>query len=118
MWHYGSGEGISFKTLNIFVAGLGFSFLSFYFKNLNNKRSILFSCFFINFWRTQVLFVWAHIPLFWTSGDVCPEFQSQGRTSHLRTSLATCSGFLRFTFGATPADLFATGLSGEIPELR
>ena len=30
------------------------------------------------FSRTQVLFVGPLIPLFWTSGDVCPGFQSQG----------------------------------------
>ena len=30
-------------------------------------------------WRTSVLFVGSLIPLFWTSGDVCPGFQSQGR---------------------------------------
>ena len=34
--------------------------------------------FFFNFCRTQVLFVGPLIPLFWTSGDVCPGFQSQG----------------------------------------
>ena len=33
---------------------------------------------FFNFWRTHVLFVGPLIPLFWTSGDVCPGFQSQG----------------------------------------
>ena len=32
--------------------------------------------FFFNFWRTRVLFVGPLIPLFWTSGDVCPGFQS------------------------------------------
>ena len=34
--------------------------------------------FFLKFWRTHVLFVGPLIPLFWTSGDVCPGFQSQG----------------------------------------
>ena len=38
------------------------------------KNSFFFSFFF--FLRTQVLFVGQ--PLFWTSGDVCPRFQSQG----------------------------------------
>ena len=33
---------------------------------------------FLNFWRTHVLFVGPLIPLFWTSGDVVPGFQSQG----------------------------------------
>ena len=39
------------------------------------------------------------IPLFWTSGDVCPGFQSQGG------SLACV--ILRFTSGATSADLLS-----------
>ena len=34
--------------------------------------------FFKNFCRTRVLFVGQLIALFWTSGDVCPGFQSQG----------------------------------------
>ena len=34
--------------------------------------------FFFNFWRTWVLFVGSLIPLFWTSSDVSPGFQSQG----------------------------------------
>ena len=33
--------------------------------------------FFQNFWRTWVLFVGPLIPLFWTSGDIYPGFQSQ-----------------------------------------
>ena len=33
---------------------------------------------FLCFWRTQILFVGPLMPLFWTSGDVCPGFQSQG----------------------------------------
>ena len=50
-----------------------------------NWAKSTFSCqpeflwpFFFNFWRTQVLFVWPLIPLFWTSGDISPGFQSQG----------------------------------------
>ena len=34
--------------------------------------------FFVKFWRTSVLFL---IPLFWTSGNVFPGFQSQGSLS-------------------------------------
>ena len=34
--------------------------------------------FFLKFWWTHVLFVGPLIPLFWTSGDVCPGLQSQG----------------------------------------
>ena len=36
------------------------------------------SLFLINFLRTWVLFVGPLIPLFWTSGDICPGFQSLG----------------------------------------
>ena len=37
-----------------------------------------YSNFFFNLWMTEVLFVGSLIPLFWTSGDVYPGFQSQG----------------------------------------
>ena len=53
--------------------------------------------------RTQVLFVGPLIPLFWTSGDVCPGFQSQGGFPCLHASLPVHNGFLRFTSGVTPA---------------
>ena len=55
------------------------------------------------FCRTQVLFVGPLIPLFWTSGDVCPGFQNQGGFPRLRASLPAHNGFLRFTSGAIPA---------------
>ena len=47
--------------------------------------------FFKNIWRTEVLFVGPLIPLFWTSGDFNPGFQSQGGSlpcvlSHLCTT--------------------------------
>ena len=35
----------------------------------------LIVCFIKIIWRTSVLFVGSLIPLFWTSGDVCPGFQ-------------------------------------------
>ena len=54
---------------------------------------------FFNFWRTSVLFVGPLMPLFWTSSDVCPGFQSQGGFPHLQASLPACNGFLRFTSG-------------------
>ena len=43
-----------------------------------NNFQIYFFFFKKNFWRTYVLFVGPLIPLFRTSGDVCPGFQSQG----------------------------------------
>ena len=44
------------------------------------------------------------VPLFWTSGDVCPGFQSQGGFPCLDASLPVHNRFLRFTSGVTPAD--------------
>ena len=46
-------------------------------------------------------------PLIWTSGDVCPGFQSQGGTPRLCALSPVCNRVLRFTFGATPADILA-----------
>ena len=62
-----------------------------------------FFVFFKIFCRTQVLFVGPLIPLFWTSGDVCPGFQSQGGFPCLHASLPPHNGFLRFTSSVTPA---------------
>ena len=69
-------------------------FLSWTIRNLSWKnakwqcrRNFLWQCFQVSFgtyffkikiWRTWVLFVGPLIPLFWTSGDFSPEFQSQG----------------------------------------
>ena len=39
---------------------------------------VLITEFFQKNWRTQVPFLGSLIPLFWTSGDVCPECQIQG----------------------------------------
>ena len=39
-------------------------------------EQLCFCCFFTKKWRTSVYFVWQPIPLFWTSGDVYPGFQS------------------------------------------
>ena len=57
-------------------------------------------------WRTSVLFVGSLMPLFWTSGNVCPGFQSQGGSPGLCALLPACNGILRFTSGAIPADLW------------
>ena len=48
--------------------------------------------------------MWPLIPLFWTSGDVCPGFQSQGGFPQLCASSPAHNIFLRFTSGVTPAD--------------
>ena len=52
-------------------------------------------------------FVQPLIPLFWTSGDISPEFQNQSR------SPPSCIGILRFTSGATPAHLLAASMAVE-----
>ena len=56
------------------------------------------------------------IPLFWTSGDVSSGFQSQNGFSLIHTwqsrmSNITCS--LRFTSGATPADLLVASMAAK-----
>ena len=45
------------------------------------------------------------MPPFWTSGDICPEFQSQDGFPYLHALSPVHNGFLRFTSGMTPADL-------------
>ena len=44
-------------------------------------------------------------PMIWTSGDVCPGFQSQGGSPRLWSLSPVCNRIIRFTFGATPADI-------------
>ena len=70
--------------------------------------------FFINFWRTSVLFVGSLIPSSLTSGDFCPGFQSQRWSLHLlHASSPTCKGILGFTSGATPPDILAASMVVE-----
>ena len=86
-----------------------------------NKRavSILLECILVihffkkYFWRTSVLFVRPLIPLFWTSGDVCPGFSSQGGSSCLHASSLAHNRILRFIFGATPADFLAVSMAAK-----
>ena len=65
------------------------------------------------FWRSSVLFVLPLLSLFWTSGDIWPGFQSQGGFPSLYASLPACNGFLKFTSGATPANLLMTSMAAE-----
>ena len=46
-------------------------------------------------------------PLFWTSGDVCRGFQSQGGVT---CTLSCLRAILRFISGATPADLLVASM--------
>ena len=61
--------------------------------------------FFSKNWRTSVLLVRSLIPLFWTSGDICPGFQSQYGSPRWQALSPVCNGFLRFTSDETPVDL-------------
>ena len=56
------------------------------------------------------LFVGPLIPLFWTFGDVCPRFQSQGGFPCLHGLSAACNRFLKFTSSVTPANFLAEEL--------
>ena len=55
----------------------------------------------------------ALIPLFLTSGDVSPGFQSQGGSHILYTSLNAYSQFIRFISGVSPADLLMASMAVE-----
>ena len=48
-----------------------------------------------------------------TSGDFCHGFQSQGASPCLHALFPACNGFLRFTSGATLADLLAANMAVE-----
>ena len=53
------------------------------------------------------------IPLFWTSWDFYPGFQSQNKFPHVGALSPTHNRFLRFTSGATPADHLAASMVAE-----
>ena len=52
-------------------------------------------------------------PLFCTSGDICPGFQSQAGFPCLYALLPVCNRFLRFTSGATPYDLLVASMAAK-----
>ena len=83
------------------------------FSNFSWKILKIVLHFFSNFWRTSVHFLGPLIPLFWTSGDICPRFQNRGGFPHLYPQLPTHNIFLRFTSGATPAELLASSMAAE-----
>ena len=58
----------------------------------------------------SVLFVVLLLPLLWTSGDIYPEFQRQGDSSHLHAT----DGFLRIPSGAAPANRLVVSMSAEL----
>ena len=53
------------------------------------------------------------IPLFWTSGDIYPGFQSQCRSPCLCAILPRYNRILRFTSSVTPADLLVASMAAE-----
>ena len=59
--------------------------------------------------QTRSLFVGPLIPLIWTSGDVCPGFQSQGESL---ACFLTCV-ILQITSGMTPADCIEVRMAAE-----
>ena len=54
------------------------------------------------------------VPLFWMFGDICPGFQSLGGSPYFNASSAAHRGILRFTSGATPADLLVASMVDEL----
>ena len=56
-----------------------------------------------NFGRASVPFVGPAIPQFWTSGDICPGFQSQGGSPHLHET----------EFLNSPADLLVASMAAK-----
>ena len=60
-----------------------------------------------------ISFVGLLIPLFWTSCDVCPGFQSQGGSPHLHALLPVSNRIPRFTSGVTTADLLVANMAAE-----
>ena len=54
------------------------------------------------------------IPSFWTFGDACSGFLSQGGFPHLHTSSPACNGFFRFTVGVTHTDLLMVSICSWI----
>ena len=61
--------------------------------------------------KKKVLFV-GLVTLFWTSGDICPGFQSQGGCLLIMHAFLTCV-ILRFTSGVTPADCTEVSMVAE-----
>ena len=52
--------------------------------------------------------------MFWTTGDICPRFQSQGRSvTCVLCCMHPCNAFLRFTFCVTRADHLMASLPLE-----
>ena len=59
-------------------------------------------------------FVGLLIPLFWTSGDVCPGFQRKGQSPDLGTLSPVHNIIFRFTSGGIPAGLWAASMATEL----
>ena len=64
----------------------------------------------IRLYSESDFFVGSLIPLFWTSGDVWPRISKAGWIPHLHALSPVCNGFLRFSSGATPADVLSASM--------
>ena len=73
----------------------------------------IYSLFLLKYLEDISPFCGSLIPLFWTSGDVCPGFQSQCGSSHFHASSPAHNGILRLPSAATPADLFVDSMAAE-----
>ena len=78
-----------------------------------SKTSFFLNFFKKNFGGHKAFCVGLLIPQFWTSGDVCPGFQSQGGFPCLCASSPVHNGFLRFTSGVTPVDCTEVSMAAE-----
>ena len=76
----------------------------------NHANCYLFN----NFFNKSLL--WGQlIRLFWTSANVFCGFQSQSEQHYLHlTEAYMCYTFLRFTIGATPADLLVASMAAQL----
>ena len=79
------------------------------FQNITTHHKLFFF-FFLNFWRTHVRFVGPLIPCFGLLVTSALGFKA--RVDSLACFLA-CAPFLRFTSGATPADLLTASMAAE-----
>ena len=52
--------------------------------------------------------------VFWSSDNVSPVFQRQDGIPYLHTSLPAHNRFLRFTSGATPADIMVASTAAKL----
>ena len=72
-------------------------------RSMSGRYASYWNAFLFNFFFLQDISPFCGTPSV-TSGDVCPGFQKQGGSLACMFSSPVCTGFLRFTSGATPTD--------------